>query len=448
MPPNTQQRTMTLRDFLEVVFRRKVVITTLFLSITGTVAVGSFLQPPVYQASSSILVPQDQRKLVLTPTLSLVQDTQIQSEVELIKGRPVAEDVASDFAPLELTPEQVQETMDVEAIKDTRLIKISYESNDPILAARIVDSIVDNYLRYRLKIYEDIGEYNFFDKQLEITRERLNGLEQSLGAFKSKQGLTSPERHEAILLQRLEGFQQALTDVQTRTIRKQTELNAIRDQIKKGYQTIIPPSGRTDETGRWNFIGVLKNKLLTLELKENELLQDYTPEHGLVANVQEEIRLTRQKLQTEVEQIVSLEESSLKALKEEEMVLESKVNEVSRQIRELLRDQSEMTRLARGLDDNAEIYSMLLKKREEARIERQGTVDIPDVKIVNHASVPSRPVKPKKARNISFAVVLSLALGFGLALFLEYLDHSLKTAQDVEYYLGLPVLASIPEQKT
>jgi capsular exopolysaccharide synthesis family protein len=91
---------------------------------------------------------------------------------------------------------------------------------------------------------------------------------------------------------------------------------------------------------------------------------------------------------------------------------------------------------------NEKIYSILLEKREEVRIAEAGRAG--DVKLVDAAQEPVSPIKPTKAKNLAFGLFFGLSLGVGLAFFSESLDTSLKSQQDVEEYMNLPVLVAIP----
>jgi len=101
-----------------------------------------------------------------------------------------------------------------------------------------------------------------------------------------------------------------------------------------------------------------------------------------------------------------------------------------------------LARYIRAKDVNDKIYSMLLERLQEARITEASKVG--DIHIVDLADIPHSPIKPNKTRNIILGVILGLALGIGLAFFRESLDTSIKSQNDVENFLHLPVLATIP----
>ena len=140
---------------------------------------------------------------------------------------------------------------------------------------------------------------------------------------------------------------------------------------------------------------------------------------------------------------MKLEETAIRALKAEEDALQQTINNLNKQIEDFAQKEYELTRLSRGIDDNREVYSMLLKQREEARISQAKSERGVKIKVISPALAPSVPIKPKKKLNVLLATILGLVSGFGLAFFVEYFDHTLNSPEEVENHLELPVWGSI-----
>ena len=90
-----------------------------------------------------------------------------------------------------------------------------------------------------------------------------------------------------------------------------------------------------------------------------------------------------------------------------------------------------------------EIYSMLAKRYEEARISE--VMQPTDAQVVNPAVEPDQRIRPRRTLNVAIAAILGLFCGLGAAFFLEYMNRTIRTADDVKDYLGLPVLGAIPD---
>jgi succinoglycan biosynthesis transport protein ExoP len=94
------------------------------------------------------------------------------------------------------------------------------------------------------------------------------------------------------------------------------------------------------------------------------------------------------------------------------------------------------------VDSNQQLYDVLLKRLKETGLS-QG-LDSSNVRIVEPAIAPIRPIKPRKAMNLAIGIVLGLGTGLALAFFVEYMDDSIRAPEHVEQTIGVPVFALIP----
>jgi uncharacterized protein involved in exopolysaccharide biosynthesis len=142
-----------------------------------------------------------------------------------------------------------------------------------------------------------------------------------------------------------------------------------------------------------------------------------------------------------------MEETAVRALQAEEKILSSQIEKIKNEMRNLVQKEYEYNQISRGIEDEREIYSMLLKQREEARLSLAKLEKGVKIKVISPAVVPTGPVKPKKVLNIVLALFLGLFGGLGLAFFIEYFDHTINTPDELEKYVGINALGSIPEVK-
>jgi len=177
--------------------------------------------------------------------------------------------------------------------------------------------------------------------------------------------------------------------------------------------------------------------------------------------LQAEIDNVRRKLTEEVERVVGTETRTLNtlyrelygtlinleveanALEAREAALLAIIAERERELSHLPAQELELARLMREAQVLEELYILLRTRREEARISE--AMETADVQIIDRAVLPRVPVKPRIKLNIAIGAVLGVFLGVGLAFLLEFLDNTVKTKEDVERALGLPVLGQIPD---
>ncbi len=201
-------------------------------------------------------------------------------------------------------------------------------------------------------------------------------------------------------------------------------------------------------------------KLAELELELARLRQLYTDKHPRVLTVQASIAETKLRLGNEVSRIVNSEspaanpihvgllqariqaEAELAAASAQREALQKVMADGEAELAKLPTKEQGMARVMRDAIVAQEIYSMLAKRFEEARISE--VMQPTDAQVVNPAVEPDRPIRPRKALNVAIAALLGLFTGVGAAFALEFMNRTIRTADDVKEYLDLPVLGAIP----
>ncbi|MCB0289183.1 MAG: hypothetical protein KDH97_02885, partial [Calditrichaeota bacterium] len=210
-----------------------------------------------------------------------------------------------------------------------------------------------------------------------------------------------------------------LTELQTRRINKETRLEVVREQLRQAIDISIPNTESSESPSRVSHITRLKNEILNLEIERQRLLQEYTPQYVEVINIEQQIEAARQQITREVQQIVREEASSLQALQAEEKILRDLMQRTRQEISGLAQREYELAQLSRGIEDTREIYSILLKQREEARISLAKLQEDVKIKVINPAVAGVNPVSPNKKLNVLLAILFGLIGGVGLAVGME-----------------------------
>lgn len=448
----------SLRNFLNIIFKRKQIILSVLISVVATVTIGTYLMQPVYRAKAKVLIEREidsEKSLLFRMNLNLMYEKHdwLKSEIEIINSIPVALTII-DSLDLDQTEfygirnqnqliAAFQSRMKVENPKDSNVLEIGYDSEDASWAAKIVNNLIQVYIAHRSHLFSESEAYQFFTEQIRLTEEKLRDLEERQTQFKQAQDLLSPTAQSDILLTKIADYEKALTQVRTQRIGKEAMLNVIKNQWLNGDKINIPATESANSLSREKHIARLRGELLDLELHRDQLLQKFTPEYEEVVNLQQAIATTRQRIEQEVDEIVRLEETSIRAMKAEEQAFQHTIDDLNEQIKALAQKDYELTQLSRGIEDNREVYSMLLKQREEARISQAKLQRGVKIKVISPALVPSQPIKPNRRLNVILSVVLGLISGLGLAFAVEYFDRTVNSPVEVEQLLGLPVWGSI-----
>jgi len=269
----------------------------------------------------------------------------------------------------------------------------------------------------------------------------------SLTEYKHREEIISPETQGRILLSKLAGYEKSLTSVHSKRIGKEAKLKVIKNQLTKGSGIDIPSTEVTEDRTRAAYLSELKGELLDKQFQRERLLQRFKPTYQEVVNLEQEVATIEKQIKREVQQIINQEDMAIRVLMAEEQTLQAAINKLNGEIKNFARKEMEFSQLSRGIDDRREVYSMLLKQREEARISLAKMQRGIKIKVINPARVPIEPVSPKRKLNILMAIVLGLVGGVGLAFVLESFDRSVNSPEEIKKYTGLKLLGTVKNYK-
>ncbi len=441
---------LTLRELIQALFWQKRLVILAFLAIFVPVAVKTLLEPKVYTATAKVLYKRSAPNLTFGASfVHTSQEEEINSELEIIRSTPVIERVLErlvawrkargqlvDRRTGKPLPEpgtlgwskaivELQKAIKAKPLEGSNVIAISYESEDPEEAALVVGAAAEEYIRYHVRVHRPRQADSFFAERIQETKARLDSLEEALVAFQKQHGIIAYQQQQTMALQRIGTFDQRLSEIQTRIIAQQSRLAQLRAFLSDSAETL---PGR--EVADYPLVMQLRQRLVNLRLRRDDLLRRYKPTYPEVRLVEKEIRETQEELHDQVAELIQLEEGSLKALKAEEEALRTTLNYLGAKIKELPDKERVIAGLQLAIDETRRIYSLLMQRYEEARITEASDPRVANVAIVDPARVPAEPSGPRKARNLVlgflFAVVGSLSLG----LVAHRMDPTLKTPSD------------------
>jgi len=459
------ENSQSLSKLMMVLYRRRYILLIVFCTILGTVIVGTLLKTPVYQADAKILVEKEvdqEKSLLFRMNLRLSYDNYEwqRSEIEIIKSIPLAVKILDRFHLIQESNHDTLKTsfdnalkdfqskLKVGNIKESNVFEISYQSTDPQLSASIVNAVIDEYVNYRSEIFNESKAYAFFDNQIREAEIRLKSIEEQQTQFKKNHAIISPQAQKDILLSKLADYDQALTGVRTQCIGKEAKLKVIEEQLKDGRQDFIPVTESSDSPSREKFIAKLKEEQLSYTLRREDLLKKYTEVHPDVIHIDNMIERIQEKISSEISEILNSERIEIEALKAEEKVLERAITDLNMELKGFAEKEFELVNLSRGIEDSRDVYSMLLKQREEARLSLAKFERGVKIKKISPALPPRFPVKPNKKMSFVMGALVGLICSLGSAFAVEYFDHSVYSPEDIEDYLKLPVWSSIDRLST
>ena len=486
--------------FLNVVFKRKFLILTIFFIVIGLTVYLTFKAEPVYLSSSQVLVKIGRENVyvptrgdAINPIVNSSSVEQINSEIELIRSKNVHENVLLAIGPkiifkdlyedkpktlqkiknyinrretythMEEALLRFQKSLEVEGLKNSRIIQIGFKHNDPQIAARVAQTLVNHYLSERLQVHQGKRSYDFFKGQTELLKSKIRRTENRLKAHKEEHNIVSLTEERNLLLEQKAAQLTSLNETKSQKIETEKRIDQLSKQLKATPKNV--PQGEIVERNAL-LINTLEARLVELELEEKDLLSKYTDESRMVQGIRNEIRTVREKLaeqesKHEVRSEFGLNPTyqrlqdqlfqnqvDLRALNAKTDIQTEQLAEFRLRIEDISKAENRLNELQNELNVNRENYRLYLTKFEESRIDSEmDSKHIANISIIKQAEPPIKPVSPNVPLNIVIGFGLAAAIGLALPFLLETLRDNIERPEDIESYLDAPVLASISEFK-
>ncbi len=491
-------------NYIEILYKRKIMIILIFLITVITVFIATSVQIPTYMAVVKVLI--EGPKGIETPfseelsEVSLQRGTNIlKTQSEIIKSNPIIEEVVRrlklderktppSFSEQCLTSmssfiknllpmnhkeeeislshfqkvvERVKSIVQIKPVGTTDIIAVGVTDYDPNMTAKIANTIIQVYIDQSLDIKssEARNTYYFITEQLKTMKPKLNEFEDALKNFKEKEGIISLPSEVQSKVSSLSSFEAEYYKLQAEKKELKTSCEELRDKIKLQEEEIISSTTISESP----IVKNLKLDLTSLEISLPTLLKKYGNSHPKVMEVKSKIDEVTSKLRTEVEKAISSEVATLNPIheniKEKLITLETQINAsdakekalitiidgYKTKLENLAEKELILERLTREVTSTEKMYNILLEKQQEALIAE--AIKIGNIRVVEPALVPVKPISPSKSQNLLIGTLISLMVGITLAFILEYLDHSFKTPEDIEESLKLSVLGLIPKKR-
>lgn len=447
------------RDVLSTLNKRRQIIVNVFFAFIIVSMVVSFFIPASFEAETSLRVkqPKGLNSSLLEMVDPLYNKQLMGTYSEILKSRTVVQEVIDKTQNGKATIptyEDMVKQITTQPVKDTEILKVKLKGSTPEDARDTVNTLVDCFLGRlaTLNRAEQSVIREFVGERLIDSKQELERAETALESYKRTQRLVSLPDQSKALVDRMSGIDKLRAENRVSMAIAQAKTASAERQLaneKPGFVAESP------------FITQYKAKLADLEVELVGLLGNYTENYPKVIEVRRAINETKTKLDAEILRIVSADAASmnpihqsllqLKIQSEAELAasvaqksaLEALIHDGNKEIEQLPAKEQGLTQLVREAQVAQEIYTMLAKRYEEARINE---VMLPtEVQVIDGAIAPEFPVSPRKLLNAIVAGIVGLLVGFGMAFYLEYANRKIQNSREAERVLSLPVLGSIPE---
>ncbi|GBE02739.1 tyrosine-protein kinase etk [bacterium BMS3Abin08] len=503
-----EEREIHLRDYLKIIDKRRYTVYTFFIIVFTIVLIGTLSATPLYMATTKVLIekgpPSDfmrnyyympydpefyetQYQLIKSTSVagkvvkmlsldsrynsllgqansgsSMISDSinwvkRVISIATRAAGRGANEEDAAGAVkgrgPGEREDEQtrieglakvISAGISVSPVKNSRIVNISFLSTNPGLASMIANTVAKAYIEEILDMKMSSSRYTlqWMTRKAEEERTKLNKSEYALQSYMKANDIVTMENRVAIIPRKL-------TELSSQLVKAETKREELEELYKK-IQSVVAGNLRNAETisaiSNDPTVQSLRGQIIKAEQNIMELSKKFGRKHPVMIRARDDLKVLKKKRGDEIRRVISSIKNEYELAKSNESNLRSLLKRTKSEALNLNEKFIQYGVLKREADTNRQLYDALIKKIKEQSITEQ--IKTVNVWVIEKAETPDVPVRPRKMLNILLGLIVGVFGGVGLALFVEYLDNTIKSPEEVEDRIGLPVLGVVSVLKS
>lgn len=450
----------SLREYWRIVKRHKWVVLSTLVILVALVTIATFMTRPVFRATVKVEIGKETervlsgQRIMEVETANVFNPLYMQTQVEILQSRDLARRIINKLkltehdefklrtkSPLTENERQVvlvntfQNRYDVAVGRMSRVVSISFDAYNAQLAADVANTAAEQYIGWSMenRVQGVESAKDFLKEKLRESEEELRKSEQAYSAYLSEHKIISFDLDKGnITLDRASELNKQLVEVENE--RRQAE--ALYQRSREAAPDDLP------QVLNDTMVQNISKELSKQEQELANLSAKYQPGYPAVKQVQEQVNALKQQLQDAKKNVIKNIETQYEVARRKEADLKVSLSQSKGEAIQQNRESVQLNVIKQKLDIDRKIYDDLLQRSRQAGVESEFRPT--NIRVVQTAEVPIAPVKPNKPLNIGLSVLIGLALGIGLAFFLEYLNNTINTAEDVERITHLPPLGAIP----
>lgn len=453
---------INLRDYLDIIRRRKGVFVQVFVLVLVVGLVILALSKPIYQAKAELLVPEPNRAVNLVdsnkPTASVLVSSQpdsVATQILVLQSQPFL-NAAFRQAGVRKQFGDGAPKVKVEGLDPANVIEITVEGESPREVARLANTIVDLHLE-QTDAVRNKGlrtAIDFVRSETAKAARQLNETEQKLIAFRNRY---QPDAHEAEQEARTKeylDYQARIREAQSDITSTRAQIDQLRARLEKQQPTLVEAGKK--ENPRY---AKLREKLDDLKIQRVELLKDYKETSPRIQALDKQIAAftdqlgkespevevrsylpnpTRAPMQVKLGELEAALEGYQAAYNAAAAQLEARKSVMAKPTDW----QVQLSRLTQDRDAAQSAYRGLADHLRELEI--RGKLVDHTARPIERAEIPTDPVRPRKATGIALSVILALCIATGAAFLYEFMDDRVSSPDDLERVSQLPTLGQVP----
>lgn len=478
-----------LLEYLRIVIKRKWVVVIFSSALLFFTSIFTFLSTPIYRSTATLYVDEELSKVFSIEEAfgyqSQLYDMRFfNTQLKLIKSKKLVERVVEKMnllsrpgyrangqenksivrsliefislnwlksrdnkeggekrqvrplypaSPYSNIAERLRRKIEVNPVRDTKLVEVSFTSPSPVLAADIVNTLAEEFINFSVDIrYEKTQQAtDFLGEQILNTRAELETKERELLRYGKEKDIDFLSDTESAALNKFEDLTQALTQAQMERFRAQAAFMELKD-----LRVDSMPQSVTDEA-----IRNIKTEYMRTKAeydRKGKLYRETYPEMV-------QLRAKLDSLQQELKTVVDEAESNYNAALRNEKYLSGSVENQKIEVARMSSDAILYNSLKIEAENKRKLLNSLIERQTETKVSSNlEKFKTSNINIIDRGEVPRRPVSPNTRMNILFALIVGLSGGLGLCILIEHLDNTVKGNEDIEKMYGFSSLGAIP----
>jgi len=495
-----REKEIHLRDYLNILRKRKLIVFSIFIIIFTVVLIKTLTATPIYEASTRLLIEKTDAS-PLMPNYGYAQyDPEfLQTQAQIITSYPVAKKVVkqlkleetydsyvagmdesgfsvnavvgwikgiyavvskitnSVFAKPVKTIQEIEEdeiskvdsiaqmissAITVEPVEEKRIVNLSFMSANPELAVMIANATAKSYMDQLLEMKMEASNYNqkWMGMKGEEEAKKLKKAKKALNEYMKANDIVTIEDRVTIIPQKLAQLGSELARAETRQKEFETIYKIIKKSLNNFEELETIPVIADDPV-----LKLIRDQIFKVEQNIMEQSKKYGHKHPVMLRVKSELAILRTKRNQEIRHIIKTVKNRYELADSNTRDLRGLLEKTKKEAVGLNEKFVQYEILKREIENHQKLFDALTSRVGEQSItEKAQNIN---VWVVEKAQLPQFPSKPNKKRNILLGIIMGLFGGVGLALFLEYLDNTIKTPDDIEERYNIPVLSTISKAK-
>ncbi len=446
---------INLRHYWHVILERRWLVIAAFVSVFVLCLVYLYKAPKIYQASARLQIDREAESSLnvrdSVMSVGSADPAYLQTQYKNLMSRTLIEAVIKKeklnedarYAKELDVAQAVSDDITVAPIRMSRLVDVRVEHTSPQKAAAIANTLTTEFIEQNsvLRQKRTLDTLFFLKAQANGLERDVQKAEEDLHNYRLQTKFVSLDERYNIIADALSQSQSQYANAKTRAQTAENVIFEMDKHIKEGKPIDTFPAVASDAR-----VAELQKQITSSETALIMMLQRYKDKHPSVIMARTGIEDTRKALDRVTQTLIETLKTEARLSRSAEQTIGANVKDWEERQTAWLQAKMAYDTLVRKADTSKSLFNLVLSKMKEVELMNKDKAN--NIRVIDPASVPVRPVKPRIVTTLLLGAFGGLAIAIGLALFVNYLDDSIKTQDDVETYLHLPFLGYVPNIKS